>query len=69
MAREAEAVSLVQATIAGATAGGQGLTVGYANWVAAILYNSLGSMRQALAVATQSSQDAAMYVSSAPRPS
>ena len=61
--REAEAVSLVGATIAGATAGGQGLTVGYANWVAAILYNSLGRYEQALAAATQSSQDAAMYVS------
>ena len=61
--REAEAVSLVKATIAGATAGGQGLTVGYANWVAAILYNSLGRYEQALAAATQSSQDAAMYVS------
>jgi DNA-binding CsgD family transcriptional regulator len=60
---EAEAVSLVEATIAGATAGGQGLTVGYANWVAAILYNSLGRYEQALAAATQSSQDAAMYVS------
>jgi DNA-binding CsgD family transcriptional regulator len=61
--REAEAVALVEATIAGATAGGQGLTVGYANWVAAILYNSLGQYEQALAAATQSSQDAAMYVS------
>jgi DNA-binding CsgD family transcriptional regulator len=61
--REAEAVSLVEATITGATAGGQGLTVGYANWVAAILYNSLGQYEQALAAATQSSQDAAMYVS------
>jgi DNA-binding CsgD family transcriptional regulator len=61
--REAEAVSLVEATIAGATAGGQGLTVGYANWVAAILYNSLGQYARALAAATQSSQDAAMYVS------
>jgi DNA-binding CsgD family transcriptional regulator/tetratricopeptide (TPR) repeat protein len=61
--REAEAVSLVEATIAGATAGGQGLTVGYANWVAAILYNSLGRYEQALAAAAQSSQDAAMYVS------
>ena len=61
--REAEAVSLVEATIAGATAGGQGLTVGYANWVAAILYNSLGQYEQALTAATQSSQDAAMYVS------
>jgi DNA-binding CsgD family transcriptional regulator/tetratricopeptide (TPR) repeat protein len=61
--READAVSLVEATIAGATAGGQGLTVGYANWVAAILYNSLGQYEQALAAATQSSQDAAMYVS------
>ena len=61
--REAEAVTLVEATIAGATAAGQGLTVGYANWVAAILYNSLGHYEQALAAATQSSQDAAMYVS------
>ena len=61
--REAETVSLVEATIAGATAGGQGLTVGYANWVAAILYNGLGQYEQALDAATQSSQDAAMYIS------
>jgi DNA-binding CsgD family transcriptional regulator len=61
--REAEAVPLVNATIAGATAGGQGLTVGYANWVAAILHNSLGRYEQALSAATRSSQDAAMYVS------
>ena len=61
--REAEAVPLVNATIAGATAGGQGLTVGYANWVAAILHNSLGRYEQALTAATRSSEDAAMYVS------
>ena len=61
--REAEAVPVVKATIAAATAAGQGLTVGYANWVAAILYNSLGRYEQALTAATQSSQDAAMYVS------
>jgi len=61
--REAEAVPLVNATIAGATAGGQGLTVGYANWVTAILHNSLGRYEQALSAATRSSQDAAMYVS------
>ena len=61
--REAEAVPLVNATIAGATAGGQGLTVGYANWVTAILHNSLGRYEQALTAATRSSQDAAMYVS------
>ena len=61
--REAEAVPLVNATIAGATAAGQGLTVGYANWVAAILHNSLGRYEQALTAATRSSQDAAMYVS------
>jgi DNA-binding CsgD family transcriptional regulator/tetratricopeptide (TPR) repeat protein len=61
--REAEAVPLVNATIAGATASGQGLTVGYANWVTAILHNSLGRYEQALTAATRSSQDAAMYVS------
>jgi tetratricopeptide (TPR) repeat protein len=43
--------------------GAAALTVGYANWVAAILYNSLGRYEQALAAAAQSSQDAAMYVS------
>ena len=61
--REAEAVPLVNATIAGATAGGQGLTVGYANWVTAILHNSLGRYEQALTAATRSSQGAAIYVS------
>ena len=37
--------------------------MGYANWVTAILHNSLGRYEQALTAATRSSQDAAMYVS------
>jgi DNA-binding CsgD family transcriptional regulator len=55
---EAATIPLVEATITSATAGGQGLTVGYANWVTAILYNGLGRYPEALAAAKQASEDA-----------
>jgi ATP/maltotriose-dependent transcriptional regulator MalT len=55
--REAEAASLIQATIAQATAAGQGLAVTWAQWTGAILYNSLGRYAEALAAAQQASQD------------
>jgi len=62
---EAAAMPLIEATITAATAGGQGLTVGYANWVTAILYNSLGRYSEALTAATRASQDVlgALFVS------
>ena len=62
---EATAIPLIEATITAATAGGQGLTVGYANWVTAILYNGLGRYSEALTAAQQASEDVlgALFVS------
>jgi len=58
------ATSLVEATIAEATASGQGIAVAYAYWVAAILGNSLGRYEEALAAASQASEDrATLYMS------
>jgi ATP/maltotriose-dependent transcriptional regulator MalT len=55
--REAEAQALIEATINDANAGGQGIGVQYAHWVAAILFNGLGRYEQALAFARQASDD------------
>ena len=54
---QAEATSLIEATIAEATAGGQGIAVTYAHWAAAILANGLGRYADAMAAAQQASQD------------
>jgi DNA-binding CsgD family transcriptional regulator len=62
--RQAEAVSLIEGTIAEATAGGQGIAVAYAHWAAAILANGLGRFADALAAATQASEDTStLYIS------
>jgi DNA-binding CsgD family transcriptional regulator len=62
--REAEAVPLIEATMAEAAAGGQGIAVAYAQWVAAILGNGLGRYDQALAAAGQASEDTStLYMS------
>ncbi len=53
--REAEATKLIESTIAESTAGGQGIGVQYAQWVAAILCNGLGRYDQALTAALQAS--------------
>jgi ATP/maltotriose-dependent transcriptional regulator MalT len=59
-----QAIALIEATIAEATAGGQGLAVTYARWTAAILHNGLGRYEEALAAASQASQDTpGLYVS------
>jgi DNA-binding NarL/FixJ family response regulator len=61
---QAQAIALIEAIIAGATAGGQGLAVTYARWAEAILYNGLGRYDQALAAARQASEDTpGLYVS------
>ena len=61
---ESEAAGLIEATIAEATAGGQGIAVAYAHWTAAILANGLGRYGQALAEATAASEDTAtLYIS------
>jgi DNA-binding CsgD family transcriptional regulator len=59
-----EATPLIETTIADATAGGQGIAVAYAHWVAAILNNGLGRYGEALAAASQAGEDrATLYVS------
>src|SRR5439155_12931631 len=55
--REAEAVSLIEATIRDATAGGEGLGVQYARWASAILDNGLGRYDEALAATHLASDD------------
>ena len=55
--REGEAGRLIQSTLADATAGGQGIGVQYAHWVGAILFNGLGRYDEALAAATQASEE------------
>jgi DNA-binding CsgD family transcriptional regulator len=61
--REAEAAMLIQSTIAQATAGGQGVSVTVAHWVAAVLYNGLGRYEEALAAARQASEHKHVYIS------
>jgi DNA-binding CsgD family transcriptional regulator len=55
---ETQARALIEATIADANAGGQGIGVQYAQWVAAILFNGLGRYEDALAAARQASEEA-----------
>jgi DNA-binding CsgD family transcriptional regulator len=55
--REAEASALIESVIAAAAAGGQGIGVQYAQWVAAILFNGLGRYEQALAAARLASEE------------
>jgi DNA-binding CsgD family transcriptional regulator len=60
---QTEAAPLIEATIAEATAEGQGIAVTYAHWAAAILANGLGRYADALAAAQQASQDSpALYM-------
>ena len=60
----AAAIPLMEATIAGAAAGGQGHGVTYAHWSVAVLYNGLGRYDKALAAARQASEDTpGLYVS------
>jgi DNA-binding CsgD family transcriptional regulator len=62
--RQAEAAPLIEGTITGATAGGQGIAVAYAHWAAAILANGLGRYADALAAAWQASEDTStLYIS------
>ena len=61
--REAEAAPLIQATLEEAAAGGQGVAVTYAHWMAAILCNGLSRHPEALAAARQASEHAHVYIS------
>ena len=58
-----EAAPMIEATIAGAPAGGQGAAVTYAQWTAAILANGLGRYAEALAAAREASEDRHPYIS------
>jgi DNA-binding CsgD family transcriptional regulator len=61
---QAEAAPLIEATIAEATARGQGIAVTYAHWAAAILNNGLGHYADAMAAAQYASQETpALYMS------
>jgi DNA-binding CsgD family transcriptional regulator len=61
---QAEAAALIEATIAEAAAGGQGIAVTYARWAAAILANGLGRYAEALTAAEQASEDTpGLYIS------
>jgi DNA-binding CsgD family transcriptional regulator len=55
--RESEATELIEDTIRDATAGGQGTAVQYAHWANAVLMNGLGRYEEALAAATEASDD------------
>jgi DNA-binding CsgD family transcriptional regulator/tetratricopeptide (TPR) repeat protein len=54
---EAEAGPLIDATIAEATAGGQGTAVQYARWARAVVMNAAGRYDEALAAATEAGDD------------
>jgi DNA-binding CsgD family transcriptional regulator len=54
---QADAVPLIEATIAEAKAGRQGIAVAYAYWAAAIFHNGLGRYEEALTAARQASED------------
>uniref|UniRef100_UPI001C68CFDD helix-turn-helix domain-containing protein n=1 Tax=Pseudonocardia pini TaxID=2758030 RepID=UPI001C68CFDD len=53
-----EAVTLIDATVETATAGGQGTAVQYARWASAILFNGLGRHRWALTAAREACDEA-----------
>ena len=55
--RQAEAIPLIDTTINAAEAGGQGLELVVARWVAAVLYNGLGRYDEALDAARQAAGD------------
>jgi DNA-binding CsgD family transcriptional regulator len=55
--QEAEASGLIDATIKEATDGGQGTAVQYAHWANAVLMNGLGRYEEAVAAATEASDD------------
>ena len=55
--REAEARPLIEATIEAARAGGQGIGVQFARWVAAILFNGVARYEEALAAAQEATDE------------
>jgi DNA-binding CsgD family transcriptional regulator len=63
--REAEAMTLIDATITSSTAGGQGVGVQYGQWLTAVLCNSLGRYEQALSSARGATDDTPEFYVSA----
>jgi DNA-binding CsgD family transcriptional regulator len=62
--REAEASVLINAVITSATSGGQGVSVQYGRWAAAVLFNGLGRYEEAVSSAQRAADDTPeMYVS------
>ena len=61
--REAEAGPLIRSIIKQATAGGQGVSVTFANWLAALLHNGCGRYEEAWAAARQAGETTHVYVS------
>jgi len=55
--QQAEAVALIDATVATARASGQGNALAHAHWAAAVLYNGLSRYEEAMAAARQASED------------
>jgi tetratricopeptide (TPR) repeat protein len=63
--RQAEVMTLIDATVTSATARGQGVSVQYANWGAAVLFNGLGRYAEAVSSSQQAADDTPeLYVSS-----
>jgi DNA-binding CsgD family transcriptional regulator len=60
--RESEAVPLLEANFAAATAGGQGIAVSWVRWATAILYNGLGRYADAAEAAEHASHDVPEYI-------
>jgi DNA-binding NarL/FixJ family response regulator len=58
-----DASPLIESTIRDAEAGGQGLSVQWAEWVSAILFNGLGRYDRALASAQRAAEGPALHVS------
>ena len=61
--RQAQAASLIQSALEDAAAGGQGVALTWAHWVAAVLHNGLGRYADALAAAGHATKHAHPYVS------
>jgi DNA-binding CsgD family transcriptional regulator len=58
---QADAAPMIESAVEQAAAGGQGLAATVANWVAAVLYNGLGSYEEALAAAREASEHGHAY--------
>jgi DNA-binding CsgD family transcriptional regulator/tetratricopeptide (TPR) repeat protein len=61
--QETEVVSLIQATLTAAEAGGQGGAMTGARWAAAVLHNGLGRYADALTAAEKATRDATVFTS------